>query len=283
MSSHQITSCEYPTTVTRTCLVYGLRAEFGSRVLFITSVLGAVWAIATLFRRKSTRNSSYFVAFVDLCFVGAFIASVYELRGISSANCSSFAANNDFNVSLGSNGFSGNSPFTASINKTCEMLKASFAFGIMNTIFFFITSFLLLFMHRTEEKEVVVKETYRRRSHDSRYSLYFQSVPFLWIETNTYMIDVAILAVVAGTTGAQGTADANITSKQTNYLESFLMSLIFRIIPRRDKCFFTFNGLWGLRFPSIPCLYSRASMSIVLYLREASERKRCGVPSEKWL
>ena len=57
------------------------------------------------------------------------------------------------------------------------MLKASFAFGIMNCIFFAITAFLLLFMHRRNEKEVVVKETYsRRRSHDSR-SVFVPSFP----------------------------------------------------------------------------------------------------------
>ena len=48
------------------------------------------------------------------------------------------------------------------------MLKAAFAFGIMNCIFFAITAFFLLFMYRAE-KEVVVKETYRRSSHGSRY------------------------------------------------------------------------------------------------------------------
>ena len=47
------------------------------------------------------------------------------------------------------------------------MLKAAFAFGIMNCIFFAITAFFLMFMHR-QEKEVVVKETYRRNSHGSR-------------------------------------------------------------------------------------------------------------------
>ena len=47
------------------------------------------------------------------------------------------------------------------------MLKASFAFGIMNCILFAVTAFFLMFMHR-QEKEVVVKETYRRSSHGSR-------------------------------------------------------------------------------------------------------------------
>lgn len=136
-------------------------------VLFIVSVLACVWAIVTLFRRKSTRESAVFVSFVDLCFVGAFIAGVYELRGIAKADCTNFSDNGTFYVSLGPNGFDGSSPFSANINKTCAMLKASFAFGIMNCIFFAITSFMLLFMRR-DEREVVVKETYRRRSHDSR-------------------------------------------------------------------------------------------------------------------
>ena len=140
------------------------------RTLFIVSVLGAVWAIVTLFRRKSTRESAIFVSFIDLCFVGAFIAGVYELRSISKASCTNFSGNGVFSVSLGPNGFSGSSGLHINTNKTCAMLKASFAFGIMNCIFFFITSLILLTMHRNRESDVVVtKETYRRRrSHDSR-------------------------------------------------------------------------------------------------------------------
>ncbi|KAK4692623.1 hypothetical protein P7C71_g4617, partial [Lecanoromycetidae sp. Uapishka_2] len=138
--------------------------------LFIVSVLGAVWAIATLFRHKSTRDSAIFVSFIDLCFVGAFIAGVYELRGISNANCTSFTNDGSgISVSLGTNGVSGNNPFSVNTNKTCAMLKASFAFGIMNCIFFAITSVLLLFMHRNREDVTVTRESYsRRRSHDSR-------------------------------------------------------------------------------------------------------------------
>lgn len=138
------------------------------RVLFITSVLAAAWTIATLLRRKSTRRSAIFVSFIDLCFVGALIAGVYELRGITKADCANFQKSEGFYITLNNDGFSGNSPFSFTLNKSCAMLKAAFAFGIMNIIFFFITSFLLLFMHRRDDKEVVVKETYRRRSHDSR-------------------------------------------------------------------------------------------------------------------
>jgi hypothetical protein len=131
-------------------------------------VLGAAWTIATLFRRKSTQRSAFFVAFIDLCFVGALIGGVYELRGIANANCANFQSSEGFYITLNNDGFGGKSPFSFDLDRSCAMLKAAFAFGIMNILFFCITSFLLLFMHRKEDKEVVVKETYRRRSHDSR-------------------------------------------------------------------------------------------------------------------
>ncbi|KAI4158738.1 MAG: hypothetical protein L6R39_000475 [Caloplaca ligustica] len=138
-------------------------------VLFIVSVLAAAWAIATVLRRKSTRDSAIFVSFIDLCFIGAFIAGVYELRYIANANCTNFSADSHFSVTVDNNGISGSSPFHLNTDKHCAMLKASFAFGIMNCIFFAITSFLLLFMHRKrDDRDVVVKESYRRRSHDSR-------------------------------------------------------------------------------------------------------------------
>jgi len=143
--------------------------EIVHRTLFIVSVLAAAWAIATLFRRKSTRESAIFVSFVDLCFVGAFIAGVYELRAVANQHCSNISVNDSFYFTVGSNGASGSGPIHADLNKQCAMKKASFAFGIMNCIFFATTSFLLLFMHRKEK--TVVKETYtssRRRSHDSR-------------------------------------------------------------------------------------------------------------------
>ena len=138
--------------------------------LFIVSVLALAWAILSLIRRKTRNESAYFVAFVDICFVGAFIAGVYELRGIANADCTKFGFNPNFYVTIGPDRFDGNSPFTGSINKTCAMLKASFAFGIMNCIFFFFTAFLLLFMHKTERGVVEKREVYtsRRRSHDSR-------------------------------------------------------------------------------------------------------------------
>jgi hypothetical protein len=137
-------------------------------VLFIVSILACAWALATVIRLGSTRRSALFVAFIDLCFVGAFIAAVYELRGIGGANCSSFRTSPIY-VQIGPFGYYGEQvggKWSLSINKNCAMLKASWAFGIMNTVFFFITSILAVFLHR-HERTVVVKEV-RRSRHSSR-------------------------------------------------------------------------------------------------------------------
>jgi len=134
-------------------------------VLFITSVLAAVWAIATLFTYHRARANALFVAFIDICFVGAFIAGVYELRFISSANCSSVNSSAGWDISLGIFGSATINGVDVNVNKNCEMLKTSFAFGIMNCIFFFITSFLALSVGRGHEG----KDTYVRETHYSRH------------------------------------------------------------------------------------------------------------------
>jgi len=112
-------------------------------VLFIISVLALAWAVGTLILYSRARHSGAFVAFVDLLFVGGFIAAVYELRGITKANCGHFGSTSDgIYLDLGPFGYVGgqvNNPLSYHLNKNCAMLKASFALGIMNTIFFFFT------------------------------------------------------------------------------------------------------------------------------------------------
>ena len=86
------------------------------------------------------------------------------------------------------------------------MLKACFAFGIMNTIFFFVTFVHLLFMHRGE-REVTTKETYvreRKRSHDSRYVWIFYAVEDRKL---TDCVGAAIQGVEADIIGARGIVD----------------------------------------------------------------------------
>src|SRR5579862_2621009 len=93
-------------------------------VLFIASVLATVWAIYTLFAHDHTTHSSYFIAFIDLCFMGTFIASAWELRGFAKADCSNFYGSVWF-VSLGvfgSLGYQERGHWAVDIQKNCGML-----------------------------------------------------------------------------------------------------------------------------------------------------------------
>ncbi|KAH7402656.1 hypothetical protein BKA66DRAFT_449245 [Pyrenochaeta sp. MPI-SDFR-AT-0127] len=139
-------------------------------ILFIVSVLGAAWAIGTLFLYTRARHSANFVAFIDLLFVGAFIGAVYELRGIGDADCSSWRSNGSYNADLGLFNVSGNT-YALNVDRQCAMLKASWVFGIMNCIFFFITMLLALLVHRHHRNDtdrVVVKREVHRSRHGHR-------------------------------------------------------------------------------------------------------------------
>jgi hypothetical protein len=99
-------------------------------ILFIVSVLGAAWAMGTLFLYARARHSANFVAFIDLLFFGAFIGAVYELRGIADADCSNWTTNGSYNADLGLFNVVGDK-YRLDVNRQCAMLKASWAFGIM--------------------------------------------------------------------------------------------------------------------------------------------------------
>ncbi|KAK3385117.1 hypothetical protein B0H63DRAFT_179554 [Podospora didyma] len=135
-------------------------------ILFIVSVLGLAWALFTLFSYHRSSTNARFVSLVDLGFVGAFIAAVYYLRFVSSYDCTSITAGDSHTASFGLLGSATVNGVDVTVNKTCAMLKASFAFGIMNAIFFFFTAVLAWFHGDHAEKKVVVTETrHRRRSH----------------------------------------------------------------------------------------------------------------------
>ncbi|KAI9779448.1 MAG: hypothetical protein M1839_007413 [Geoglossum umbratile] len=139
-------------------------------VLFIASVLATVWAIYTLFAHDHTTHSSFFIAFIDLCFLGTFIASAWELRNFGKADCGNL--NQVWVTTLGVFGVLGyqtRSPWAADLKKNCAMLKACFAFAIMNCFFWLFTAWFLLFMHkpRPVEKVVVEKRGHRHRRRRS--------------------------------------------------------------------------------------------------------------------
>lgn len=135
-------------------------------VLFIVTVLASVWSIFTIFTYHRSRSNSHFVAFIDLCFVGAFIAGVYDLRGVGSDNCSALTTDS-FTWSLNIFSQAYYNTYGVTPEKTCGMLKASWVFGIMNCIFFFFTSVLAVMVgNRHERKETIVRETrYSSRGH----------------------------------------------------------------------------------------------------------------------
>jgi hypothetical protein len=148
-------------------------------VLFIVSVIALAWALFTLFSYHRSSANARFVAFIDLCFVGAFIAGVYFLRHIADADCTSFERDGSFSYGTGDINVSG-STWSFNTNRTCAMLKASFAFGIMNCIFFAWTA-VVAFNHgdrisaKDDRREYhhSRRHSHRRRSHSgSRHSTY---------------------------------------------------------------------------------------------------------------
>lgn len=142
-------------------------------IIFITSVLALAWAIFTLFSYHRSKSNAMFVGLIDLCFVGAFIASVYYLRWIRHFDCTNVVQDSSWSgsflgITITGPGFEWNT------DKSCAMLKASWAFAIMNIFFFFFTAVLAL-MHgdRHDDRHYHKSRHHRHRSgsrHSSRRS-----------------------------------------------------------------------------------------------------------------
>ncbi|KAI1845511.1 hypothetical protein JX265_011620 [Neoarthrinium moseri] len=139
-------------------------------VMFIVSVLGLAWAIFTLFSYHRSSTNALFVSLIDLGFVGAFIAAVWFLRDITNYDCVNVSATNGFDAYFGIFGsVHSNFGIDTTFNKTCAMLKACFAFGIMNCIFFFFTAVLAWFhgdrMSSADRKSYYRETHYHRHGH----------------------------------------------------------------------------------------------------------------------
>lgn len=111
-------------------------------LLFIVSVLALAWVFFTLIGYLRARHDAFFVAAMDLAFVGALIAAVVVLRGIGKANCSNFTSA-DIYLDLGVFGQYGRegsgSRWGVNLNKNCAMLKASWALAIIDILAFVVT------------------------------------------------------------------------------------------------------------------------------------------------
>ncbi|GAW11359.1 hypothetical protein ANO14919_007030 [Xylariales sp. No.14919] len=137
-------------------------------VLFIVSVLAGAWALFTIFSYHRSSTNATFVAFIDILFVGAFIGAVYELRFITNADCSHVVRGSSVDVSLGIFGSASVNGLSVQVDKSCAMLKASFAFGILNTIFFFFSAVLAAF--HGDRLSARDQKTYVRETHSHRHS-----------------------------------------------------------------------------------------------------------------
>ncbi|KAH7324339.1 hypothetical protein B0I35DRAFT_475592 [Stachybotrys elegans] len=134
-------------------------------ILFIVSVLALAWAIFTLFSYHRSSANARFISIIDLAFVGAFIAAVYYLRGIADADCTSWERDGSWDATLGPYTVSGPG-YTLVHNRSCAMLKACFAFGIMNCVFFAWTA-LVAFNHGDR---MSAHEDRRAYHHQSRHT-----------------------------------------------------------------------------------------------------------------
>ncbi|RFU76985.1 hypothetical protein TARUN_5232 [Trichoderma arundinaceum] len=133
-------------------------------ILFIVTVLALSWALFTLLAYSRSSHNALFVSFVDLCFIGALIAGIYYLRGIQYADCQDPSADDIWYNHIRDVGIPG---FRWAVSKPCAMLKASWAFSIMNTVFFAVTAFAAW----SHGDSVIVEErVVRRSSHSGRHS-----------------------------------------------------------------------------------------------------------------
>jgi hypothetical protein len=144
-------------------------------VLFIVATLAAAWAVFSLFAYHRSKRHAQFVALIDLAFVGALIAGVYYMRFITGVNCSNIQRGSNVDRKFGVLGSVSFNTWNITFDKTCSMLKASFAFGIINILNFFWTALLACIFgdrHAKKEERRYYEERprSRRRSNSGHHS-----------------------------------------------------------------------------------------------------------------
>ncbi|KAM0513259.1 hypothetical protein ACHAPE_008108 [Trichoderma viride] len=137
-------------------------------VLFIVTVLALAWALLTLLYYSRSSHNGMFISFVDLCFLGGLIAGIVYLRKIQYADCQDPSVDSIWYNHVHNVGIPG---YSWPIRKPCAMLKASWAFAIMNTVFFAVTA-LAAWSHGddviVEERVVRHRSSHHSHRHRSR-------------------------------------------------------------------------------------------------------------------
>ncbi|KAI2626368.1 hypothetical protein GGS21DRAFT_530107 [Xylaria nigripes] len=136
-------------------------------VLFIVSVLAGAWALFTIFLYHRSSTNATFVALIDILFVGAFIGAVYQQRFLTGADCTRVVPGSSVDISLGIFGSASLNGLDVQVDKSCALLKTTFAFGIINTILFFFTA-VLACIHG-DRMGAGGQKTYVRETHIHRH------------------------------------------------------------------------------------------------------------------
>ncbi|KOS22050.1 hypothetical protein ESCO_002285 [Escovopsis weberi] len=118
-------------------------------ILFIVSLLALTWAVLTLFSYQSSSHNASLVALVDLLFVGAFIGGVFALRGIRHADCDHPTPPTYWTAHVPG---VADADIPWGLRKPCAMLKASWAFAIINCLMWPVTAFAA-YLHGDREPE----------------------------------------------------------------------------------------------------------------------------------
>ncbi|CEJ88380.1 hypothetical protein VHEMI04704 [[Torrubiella] hemipterigena] len=137
-------------------------------IIFIVSVIALTWAVFTLFTYHRSSHNALFVSFVDALILGALIAATYFISPIRLAQCDDANPRKYWANFVGGDQITGLG-YEWGYSKPCNMLKACFAFGIMNCLMFGFTSFVA-WMHG--DKIVIVEERrhHHPRNHSRRHS-----------------------------------------------------------------------------------------------------------------
>ncbi|KAL7927053.1 hypothetical protein ACQKWADRAFT_279392 [Trichoderma austrokoningii] len=130
-------------------------------VLFIVTVLALAWALLTLLYYSRSSHNGIFISFVDLCFLGGLIAGIVYLRKIQYADCQDPSGDSIWYDHIHNVGIPA---YSWPVRKPCAMLKASWAFAIMNTVFFAVTA-LAAWSHG--DSVIVEERVVRHRSSHS--------------------------------------------------------------------------------------------------------------------
>jgi len=132
--------------------------------LFIVALLATVWALFTLIIYRRLHWTPLYIAVIDLCFFGVFIAGLVLLApSVKNTDCVNWRGEG---ITYNGNGSGSFSAGRVTADKQCMMLKSAWGLSILDTILFFLTAVLAAHVwHRTG---VVVYED-RPRRHRSRW------------------------------------------------------------------------------------------------------------------